>query len=582
MKTSDFSRIRFFPQYRTPPKRFNPSCEAFDTETQKGDIRVLACSHEGIECEHTIDALNFIHANAKSINFLYNLDYDVSAIMKQYIVETGLAEKSNGFIKWDVGKYRIEYLPGKHFTIKDTQRRIYRRMYDLAQFYGFTPLAKASLQFLNRELSGEMKADRARLFETHSLVDIIKYCIEDSRATKDLGEKFIEENIKLGVKSDRYYSTASLAQKAFMVHSDYPEQRHTWRGIHRMAFYAYKGGWFDMYMRGHFESAHAYDIVSAYPAAMRNLPDIRDGRWVPYLDKEAELGFIKCRVKADCRMTEALPLSIKSEGRNLYPFFTDPFDYTLTLPEYRALRGSYSFDIQGAVSFIPSENARRPFRPFVDKFFEIKRKAKGIPRMNAKIYLNSLYGKTVQLVPFKGNFRTSTLTNFIYGSHITSDCRMKVFEASKGAEVIQILTDSLITKDPLKLDFGSELGQWEEKFSGAELLSVKCGIYSFKNGGEWVNAETHTRGFSRKNTLADMLAGDMNAHENRPWKIRSAMIQGKSSRIASFQSFVKKISLIETKRMFKGVKPSELLEMEQDSVPIPSCLLDAQNNISIL
>jgi len=256
--------------------------KGLDTETYQGYIRLL-CDSEGhtvwIEKpEMILDVLSSMRYRA-SFNFFYNLDFDIQSALKILPIEN---------IKelWETGKtiyndYKIRYLQSKYFSIsKHKHRSVF---YDLAQFYD-APLDSAAQKYLG-EHKDTLPFDRNALNEDNKVWNtyrdlIIKYCLKDAYLTKRLADLLHDKCVNhIGFNPTDYISKASLSKRYFRLKTTIPDIHKIPDEVLKFAFYAYKGGRFEMIRKGYFDHVELYDINSAYPYHIMNLIDITKGRW---------------------------------------------------------------------------------------------------------------------------------------------------------------------------------------------------------------------------------------------------------------------------------------------------------------
>ena len=117
---------------------------------------------------------------------------------------------------------------------------------------------------------------------------------------------------------------------------------------------------------------------------------------------------------------------------------------------------------------LPGTEGRKPFRPFIEKFYEMKMNS---PKDTAeyavsKVMLNSIYGKTIQAV----NGKTGKLWNPFYAAVTTGGTRARLAELVRvnGFSALSVATDGIIfpsdrlTVIPNRpLPAPHNLGQWE-------------------------------------------------------------------------------------------------------------------------
>jgi len=257
-----------------------PEVRAFDTETYRGDVKVITCSDGAwLEPQSPTEVLDFLWHHATDINFFFNISYDFGAIVKPFLKAGETLE--GGRLK--IGKYRIKYVNGKGFSLARGNKP-YKNFFDISNFYHDGD-RRYSLDELAHAFLGEGKTDKAEgidrekigtvegYYEAHREA-IIRYSVQDAKLTARLAEYFIDSLFSIfGFYPTVYYSVASIA-KAWLerFHPEHAQlAREIPRSITREILKAYRGGIFLVRKLGKVTNAHEIDINSAYPAVISRL-----------------------------------------------------------------------------------------------------------------------------------------------------------------------------------------------------------------------------------------------------------------------------------------------------------------------
>lgn len=556
-------------------KKYEYGCEGFDTETDDGYARIIADGNSYTEVESLDDALAFLtRKEARNRhNFFYNLRYDVAAIFKQ---DPGVLRSLFCSGRAEYAGFRFAYIPKKLLCIRSEDKHIYR-FTDIAQFY-MCSLETAAQKYLG-EKTHELKGRRDRLFSEIPTSRIGEYCQHDALLTRKLGEKHLESIHALGLFPRMCISGANLSEVYLRQNADLPHIYDVPRRIAEMYYKAYRGGWFEMFQRGRFR-AWQYDITSAYPEVLRDLPDLRRGRWVRGIRFEAPLGV--CRVLLRTCRTSCPPLSCYRPQMLSYPEIDVETVAHITLSEYRALKDVYKMELLDAWSFVPEGREAYPFRECVDRLFSLKQSLKGdAGRYNAvKITLNSIYGKTFQKTQMPdGEWKAGKLFNPVYAAEITARTRMKIWDSIHGCEenIIGVATDAVLSTKPLKLPIGKDMGQWQEEKAGSDLIVVMNGIYQF------FGDQGKLRGSPMKKGLSLNYAADsdvLHISGRRPLSPKEAFARNDPGLANIFVDASYDISL-ENRRRIEIEAPEtfrDLLYNVYDSKPLPLSLIYYQDN----
>lgn len=276
---------------------------------------------------------------------------------------------------------------------------------------------------------------------------------------------------------------------------------------------AYYGGRFECPRVGFLPGpVFEYDINSAYPAAMRELPCLVHGRW-EYLDG----GSIRAAYKRGALLVADVAYAHREPCRGMCGL---PHRHGGDDRIYAKVAGSLCWPVEGRgvywspelrsaeklgarFSFASGWVYRRececvPFDWIEPLYLERKRLGKSTAGYPLKLAINALYGKLAQRV---GNPRWQ---NPIWAGLTTAITRAKLNDAvAANPDIIaMIATDGIYclgeprtSLNPLGLHLSDDLGGWELTRHETGLFVVQPGLYWGENGGEV--AKLKTRGMSR-------------------------------------------------------------------------------------
>lgn len=242
---------------------------------------------------------------------------------------------------------------------------------------------------------------------------------------------------------------------------------------------SYYGGWFDIFSHGHVPGrTYGYDINSAYPMAISQLPCLKHGAWVPWAEND---GGSLAIVYASVEFTKTfngvhlpcLPHRDK-DGHILRPLKTEGYFW------YDELLASVPlgavFHVEHGWTFHAGCD-ERPYAGIEELYYRRLEVGKNTPHgMAAKLLINSCYGKFAQSVG------TPRHSNPVYASLITSRTRQMIIEAiashPKPSDLVMVATDGVYFRSPhphLELS-PTKLGLWDED-SKDDLTLVMPGVY---------------------------------------------------------------------------------------------------------
>src|SRR5271157_941246 len=470
---------RYFRRFRS---RLIRGVIGLDSEAYLDGKPFMICMSDGTTFHHCDDTspIPAIFKYYKNFNIVvYNLKYDSGAIL--YTLPNN--EKEELWIRTETrhGPYTITYIPHISLTIRKGKDRV--RIWDIAQFFQ-TSLDNAASKYLGRRKIHVETKSFTREYVKENFDQLQRYCVRDAELTAALGNYFLEKLKEFGIRPTSLFSQASLS---FQFYSDKGKiitcKRffEYWPEMLRYSMESYEGGKFEVTSRGAF-TGFEYDLVSAYPSAIRNLVDIsharvkKSKRYQP----SAQYGFI--RVKIYNPKGLHLPCGILRGNLRVYP--AGEYYCTITKIEYEYLKKlKIRCPIDSAWWLFVDKKKKYPYKKTTDFLFSLKKSFKGKDDMLyslTKIMLNGFYGKTCQMIEdYTGKYVCGTGFNPIYASQITAETRVKISKIQNllGKNCLAVHTDSCISTSPLpkKLVTG-KLGQMDFVCEGKGVL-IACGQY---------------------------------------------------------------------------------------------------------
>jgi len=440
-----------------------------------------------------------------AINVIFGSSYDVTKFVtdvSRHEVKKSLTPMSNSpqgrMVGGEYKGYHFEIIPRKRFYIRRVGEKKGLTFWDA---YGFfqSSFVEALEKWFGEDypelaLIYEGKALRSRFNEID--IDFIrKYNAAELRALVDLMSAMIRATREAGLTISTYHGAGSLAS-SMMTRAGLKERVYKTIGMPRPmllpAEQGYYGGRIEAMQFGYADQkVYSYDINSAYPAILADLPNLGHGSWDYSDDPDIEpMSLYKVRWKVP-NSTIIAPFPYRSRMCRKILFPTEGYGW-VWYPELAAaldIHPEWSIDIEGGWSFTPDDPDDKPF-DFIPEYYELRKqlveetKATGKPNGAEKVIklaLNSLYGKQAQRVGYKPPFRSTA-----YAGYITSGTRAQLFSAGSQApeKVICFATDGIYSLAPLDLPTPREkvLGAWEKKEHDSMLLA-QSGHYILDNGG---------------------------------------------------------------------------------------------------
>lgn len=434
------------------------------------DIR----SKQGLDTETCLDFLlnlpkQSVHG-VKPIYIWFAMDYDVNMILGDLELKgetdddiRSLREK--GTVIWR--GYRITYIPRKIFRVSRGNRR--HTSYDIWGFFQSSfERACAEWGIELPSIIAEGKRSRSG-FSRWSLARIADYNRAELDALEALAEKLREAAIPLALPAHGWHGPAALAG-AWLRKNNVKRYLKKVPDFEDVFERAYFGGRIDVTGYGIVNPVYHYDIVSAYPSAIRNLPDLSKLEWSQR--REPDSGRLyAARVSWEIPPAYWAPFPWRAkDGSIRYPLRGEGWYWKPELEAAQQKYGERHFRIQEVIQ--AEGELEYPFRDLIEGTFtyRAKLKASGNPsHVPVKLILNSLYGKFAQSVG-KPAFRS-----LIWAGLVTAYTRAQLLEALS-EDVVCVMTDSLWSRKPLDIPLGDRLGDWERQ-EEAELVLAEAGLY---------------------------------------------------------------------------------------------------------
>lgn len=297
-----------------------------------------------------------------------------------------------------------------------------------------------------------------------------------SRMMERLNKGYVAINVRLA--RDTWYGPGQAAQ-AWMVGAKVPSREDIEEAVPKhvlvMARDSYYGGWFEVFAHGHIpDITYEYDINSAYPHIMRQLPCLLHGEWRDGVNGDITL------VKAEVHGADPYIGAIQhreSKETILRPLVTIG---TYWLHELQAAKRAGVVSSYKTLNKVGYKGCKcpPPVRGVADLYQQRLDVGKNTVHGKAcKGTYNSMYGKFAQ------SMGEPKFANAVYASLITAGCRTMILDAIAThpvgtRDVVMVATDGVYFRSPhpgLDID-GSKLGAWDEcTLTGMTIL--KPGVY---------------------------------------------------------------------------------------------------------
>ncbi len=479
MKDIQIARIKYhcFPYNRQNTNQTSIEPFGLDTEAYTtGVCFMIAVSDGSIFKPGDFPACMFSRAYRGQHFVCYNLKYDSGALLQTLPIEN--LEELRALDKTEYEGYTYRAIGYKCLTIRKGNNSVH--FWDMLSFYQLKLETAAALYLGERQLDDDVKKYSSE-YVKENWDSIAKYCVHDAELVRRLAKVMIERFESYGVYPKKLYSIAYISYQYFRSHTSYVTVKKYWeryKELLQFSLYAYAGGKFEVTQKGP-GYYYEYDIVSAYPAEIRNLVDISWARVVHSnkYRKEAIYGFLEVHVQIPFDVST--PTICKRNGVNIYA--VGEYSTYCTKQEYEFLTASGADVTILEGWWIHVDNKQYPYRKEIDRLTELKHQfkvdGKELDYHTVKILMNSLYGKFVQLIKAPGGWKASSCWNPIYAAVITANCRIKVSNLQMIHDTITAVhTDSVVSTAPLPYGTEGGIGDLIYETEGEGVI-LGAGIY---------------------------------------------------------------------------------------------------------
>lgn len=430
------------------------------------------------------------------IHIAYGFNYDVTMITVSMSDEKLRELKETHHTSW--GKWHLEWMPSKWFRVYDWRLKVGIRIFDGMTFFQTTFVNACEMVLgaddgrLERVRVG--KAGRSH-FDYSEMDTIRDYMFTELSLSDSLFKRLRENFLTACIRIRGWYGPGAVAS-ALLTREGI---KHDINRVLNPIVYdgsqrAYFGGRFESYYCGRLAGPiYSYDIRSAYPHALRKLPSLNRGIFLPYTKGGPLHDFALYYVQYSFKGPDSAKLGFPHpfpfrdrQNRVFYPPFVIGWYWGV---EVKAAMEVHDVEILDGWVFVEDDSHHRPFA-FINELYEQRAEWKRLPDKNgaqlaAKLGLNSLYGKLAQRVGWDQKTNLPPRWHQLeYAGYVTATCRAMLYRAmmQSPANIVAVETDGIYSRVPLDLPLGEHLGEWEEEIYD-EIVYVQSGVYwTVKNG----------------------------------------------------------------------------------------------------
>lgn len=433
----------------------------------------------------------------KDYMVVFGGNYDVNMMLRDVPVVVVGTLWNLGYVRW--GGYRLRYIPGKMFSVTKNGRTA--MLYDVLSFFAgsfvhaLTEYGVGTSDEIAKITHG--KSQRGSFTDKEMLSLVRPYWLLELELLVKLMDKLRYAFEQADIHLTKWYGPGAVANYVLTKNKIYQHKKELPEEIRHAARSAYAGGRFEQFRIGTTtKTVYQYDIRSAYPHALRNLPSfddrtIWDQRFFA-IDEQHQVeykpfGLYHVGGYHSEKCVDPQPLHWRSKNNNMaFPaIHGGGWHYGCVLS---AIRNQQSqFTVTQCIQ--PTTDDRKPFRHIEDLYLNrAQHKREGNPAQYAeKLAMNSEYGKLAQQVGHNG--KAPKWHQIEWAGMITAHCRAQLYTAmmQKPHAIIACETDSIFSTEPLNLDIGENLGQWDLTVLDG-LTYLQSGVY-FTQGTGHINSK---------------------------------------------------------------------------------------------
>jgi hypothetical protein len=464
----------------------------------------------------------------KGIHVIFAGGYDFNMILRSLTRWHLKNLASRGYVKWK--GYFIRLIIGKLLRIHKVDTGQSMTLWDVFPFFQTSFVKTLAAWGITTDSIDNIIAQKQQrnVFSFSDFDEIRRYCFQELEAFSLLMTAFHSSLREADIRVSRWDGPGAIAANLFGKHGVKRHMEQPSDEVNEAAQHAYFGGRIELIQQGNYEGeVNYYDINSAYPSVISELPSLANGRWSYHMETTPNdlrnlRSFSLCHLSWHHPSLQSFfPLPWRAPNGNVY--FPPTGEGWYWLPEVLALADTYpgTFEVSEVWEFV--DNEARPFA-WVADMYEQRRQWKAEGRGGEKVLklgLNSLYGKMIQQVGWNpNNERLPPYHQLEWGGYVTSATRAKLYRAASSNPdgVIGFETDGILTTSVLEVDIGNSLGAWGvDTYSG--ITYVQNGVYFLRNKRGW---QPKFRGFDPGTLSRNSIL--------RQWRKRSGSVVAKVTR----------------------------------------------------
>lgn len=374
-----------------------------------------------------------------TLKILYNMTQSIASLAKITNMTLEEIQELTKKTKAYFPPYKIDYIANKYFAI-------HKGYYWGAPFAFFAD----AHQYKNTEVN-----------EDRNNID----CFRKAEEARRIGEVVYNTLRNLGLNPKSLTSPIKTFETEVLSKMDLPKIDNIPLEAGHYAYECCKGNWVEAFQLGHWKQTWNYDMISAYPAQIAKLLDIRKGKWIQskeYLSN-AQYGYCRGTIDIDTDVTFT-PLLHRQENKELPALYgvTGKYETFLTKKELDFLLyfDQGTFIIEDGWWWHADDNADMPLKNIINWLFLEKEKNEGESRTVIKRTMAAIFGKMLEI----RNNQFGEQFNPVWAAETEVGTRIDLgtFVMSCKTMPIHLAVDNFIVDNPVavnQLKIG--MGEWE-------------------------------------------------------------------------------------------------------------------------
>jgi hypothetical protein len=452
----------------------------------------------------TREALDFLCTEGRkyqrAIHTIFAGGYDINMLLKDVPINALYSLQATGTCSFE--NFTIWYTPKKKFAVNrvNPHKTQYRNSHVVPRYsgglvlwdsFGFSQssFVVALENWLGRENVPELDTiiamkKRRSTFQQEDQDEVESYNDLELQYIVKIMVKLRDALAEAGIVITKWHGAGAIAETVLAQHNVRHYIAPLPREVQDAAQYAYSGGRIEALCLGNSppkKFIYRYDINSAYPSQMKNLPCLIHGEWVWHDGPPI----------SDFSMVH---LSWNLPARLFYPFFYRKRDGSISYPQtgegwywYPEYQLEQNIHIHESWSYVTDCDCR-PMGWVEDMYkFRLELKARGSAAEKAlKLGMNSFYGKFVQKAGYQRGRRIPGYHSLAYGGYITSSNRAQLYRAAiqHPTDVLMFATDAFYSTRKHNLPCSTALGEWD--FARYDQITIaQAGVYWTLKDGIW-------------------------------------------------------------------------------------------------